>query len=137
MPVLMEGAARTRLVTLVVLLVVAVPLTIVAVAGSGGSDDEGGELRVERSVEVPEVRVFVTPDANRAERAGGQATVTVECLDRDGAVVASQPAPWPFTDTDDGTLDPHTHVPVDPERLNDLARCRLLRTKPPLAGPVS
>lgn len=132
----MEGPARTRLVAIVVLLAVAVPLVVVAAVGSGGDDEEGGDLRVERSVDVPEVRVFVTPGDNTAGRAGGRTTVTVECLGAGGGVLATATAPWPFTDTDDGTLDPHAHVRVDPDRLNDVERCRVRQTEPPLEGPV-
>jgi hypothetical protein len=133
----MEGPARTRIVALVVLLAVAVPLVILAAVGSGGDDEEDGGLRVERSVELPELRVFVAPDDNTAERAGGRGSVTVECLGPEGGVLASVSSPWPFTDTDDGTLDPHAHVPVNPERLNDVESCRLRRTEPLLEGPVS
>ncbi len=137
MPGPMEGAARTRLVALVVLLAVAVPLGVVAAAGSGGGDDaEESTLRVERSPELPEVLVYVEPDANTPERARGQ-TVRVECVDSGGGVIAGQVEQWPFTDTDQGTLDPHTHVPVNPDRIGDLERCRLRGTKPLLAAPLS
>jgi hypothetical protein len=134
----MEGPARTRLVALVVLLAVAVPLAIVAVAGSGGSDDEEDTgLRVERSVQLPELIVFLTPDVNKPGRTGGRRSVTVECLGPGGGVVASQDAAFPFTDTDRNTLDPHVHVAVDPARLGEVERCRVRPAEPPLEGPVS
>ena len=134
----MEGAARTRLVALVVLLAVAVPLVIVAVVGSGGGEDEEETgLRVERSPDLPELLVFLAPEANTPERAGGRATVTVECLDTGGQVVSRQDEAWPFTDTDQDTLDPHAHVPVNPARINDVERCRVRPANPPLEGPVS
>jgi hypothetical protein len=133
----MEGPARTRLVALVVLLAVAVPLTIVAAIGSGGGDDEDAGLRVERSPELPELLVFLSPDVNKPERTGGRQSVTVECLDTDGGVVKRQPEAWPFTDTDQNTLDPHAHVRVNPARINDVERCRVRPANPPLEGPVS
>jgi hypothetical protein len=138
MPAPMEGPARTRLVALVVLLAVSVPLTVVAAVGSGGGDDdEDSALRVERSTELPEMLVFLRPDANTPERAGNRETVLVECLDGDGGVIARQDEPWPFTDTDQNTLDPHAHVPVNPARINDVERCRVRPADPPLEGPVS
>jgi hypothetical protein len=139
MPARMEGPARTRLVALVVLLVVALPLVIVAVAGSGGGDDDQEEtsLRVERSTEASELVVFVTPDVNTPERTGGRRDVIVECLDPDGRVVARQDEPWPFTDTDQNTLDPHVHMPVNPARIDEVERCRVRDAEPPLEGPVA
>jgi hypothetical protein len=137
---LMEGPARTRLVALVVLLAVSVPLTIVAVVGSGGGGDEGegtAGLRVERSPDLPEMIVFLTPEVNTLERTGGRTSVTVECLDTGGRVLSRQDEAWPFTDTDRQTLDPHAHIRVNPARINDVAGCRVRPTDPPLEGPVS
>jgi hypothetical protein len=136
MPEPMQGPARTRLVALVVLLAAALPLVIIGVAGSGG-DEEDGALRVERSPDLPELLVFLNPDVNTPERTGGSSTVTVECLAAGGQVLASQDEAWPFTDTDQGTLDPHAHVEVDPARIGDVDRCRVRPAEPPLAGPVS
>jgi hypothetical protein len=134
----MEGPARTRLVALVVLLAVALPLTIVAVAGSGGGDDEEEEasLRVERTPDRPELLVFLDSDANTPERAGGRESVLVECLDEAGEVVARSDEPFPFTDTDQNTVDPHVHMPVNPARINDVVRCRVRPADPPLEGPL-
>jgi hypothetical protein len=133
----MEGPARTRLVALVVLLAVAIPLTIVAVVGSGGGDDEEeSSLRVERSPDLPELRVFLDPDVNTPERTGGRPSVLVECLDEAGEVVARADEPFPFTDTDEETLDPHVHMPINPARINEVVRCRVRPADPPLEGPV-
>jgi hypothetical protein len=137
MPDPMEGPARTRLVALVVLLAAAVPLTIVAVAGSGGgAGDEEPALRVERSPEVFEVRVFVLPEVNTLERSGGRRSVVVACVDGAGSVISNQTERWPFTDTDRGTLDPHAHVPVNPARIDEVERCRIRPAEPPLVGDV-
>ena len=133
----MEGPARTRLVALVVLLAVAIPLTIVALLGSGGGDDEEEtSLRAERSPRLPELRVFLDPDVNTRERTNGRETVLVECLDEAGGVVARSDEPFPFTDTDGETLDPHVHMPVNPARINEVVRCRVRPANPPLEGPV-
>jgi hypothetical protein len=138
MPIRMEGPARTRLVALVVLLAVAVPLGVVAAAGSGGDESEEGELRVERSTQLPEMLIYITDEsANVPERAGGRTTVTVECVDAEGRVVASQEDPWPMTQTDGNTLAPHAHVPVDQARIGDVKSCRLRGTKPLLEAKVS
>jgi hypothetical protein len=135
----MEGPARTRLVALVMLLAVAVPLGVIAAAGSGGGDEsEGAALRVERSTELPEMLIFITDEsANTPERAGGRDSVTVECLDARGRVVAEQNDPWPMTETDGNTLSPHAHVPVDPALIGDVRSCRLRGTKPLLQADVS
>jgi hypothetical protein len=138
MPDLMEGPARTRLVAVVVLLAVAAPLMIVAVAGSGGGDDEEeAGLRVERSVDLPEMLLYLSPDENTPDRVGGRESVTVECLDSGGRVLARQNEAWPFGDTDGNTLDPHAHVPVNPTRINEVERCRVRPADPPLEGPVT
>ena len=135
----MEGPARTRLVALVVLLAVAAPLVIVAIVGSGGGDEGTEEtgLRVERSPGLPELLVYLTPEVNTPERTGGRESVTVECLDAGGQVVSRQTEAWPFTDTDQQTVEPHAHVPVNPARMNDVERCRVRPADPPLEGPVS
>jgi hypothetical protein len=134
----MEGPARTRLVALVVLLALAVPLTIVAATGSGGGDDEAeASLRVERSPDLPELIVYLDPEVNKPERAGGRRSVVVECVDGSGQVVARGDEAFPFTDTDQNTLDPHVHMPVNPARINDVVRCRVRPAEPPLEGPVA
>jgi hypothetical protein len=138
MPDPMEGPARTRLVAIVVLLAVALPLGVVAAVGSGGGDEpEDESVRVERSVDLPELLVYLNPDVNTPERTGGRRTVTVECLGSGGQVVARQVEAWPFRDTDQNTLDPHAHVAVNPDRLDEVESCRVRPAQPPLEGPVS
>jgi hypothetical protein len=135
----MEGPARTRLVALVVILAVAVPLVVIAAAGSGGGGDDEEEvgLRVERASDLPELLVYLNPESNTRERTGGRRSVVVECLDTGGKVVTRQDETWPFTDTDQNTLDPHAHVRVNPARINDVERCRVRPADPPLEGPLS
>ena len=138
MPDPMEGPARTRLVALVVILALAVPLAIVAIAGSGGGDeDDEPEMYVQRAPEVFEVRVFLEPEVNTRDRTRGRRSVTVECLDDSGTVIASQDEAWPFTDTDQNTLDPHAHIPVNPARIDDVSLCRVKQARPPLEAPIT
>lgn len=138
MPDPMEGPARTRLVALVVILALAVPLAIVAIAGTGGDEeDKEPEMYVQRAPEVFEVRVFLEPEVNTPDRTRGRRSVTVECLDDSGTVIASQDEAWPFTDTDQNTLDPHAHIPVNPARIDDVSLCRVKQARPPLEGPVT
>lgn len=131
----MEAAARMRLAALAVLLAVLVPLVVIAVSSGGGADGPPAGLQVERTPGVPEVIVYVEdPEVNRTDTAGGAVRVTLECLDRDGEVVWSSREPWPFTDTDRGTLDPHVHLAMAATVVDRVARCRLNDTDPPLEG---
>jgi hypothetical protein len=133
----MEGASRTRLVALAVLLAVSVPLVIVAASGSGdGGEERPAGLRVEQTAGgLAEITVYVEDRSlNAPETAGGAPTVTVECVDGSGRVVFSEPERWPFTDTDDGTLDPHAHMGMNEELVERIARCRLEGTDPRLEG---
>jgi hypothetical protein len=130
--------SRTRLVALVVLLAVAAPLVIVALAGSGGEDrpERPDGLRVERTPgDLPEVIIYVEdPSLNEPATAGGATSVVVECVDAEGRIVWSRPERWPFTDTDGGTLDPHAHIGMDQVAVERIVRCRLTGTDPPLGG---
>jgi hypothetical protein len=134
----MQKASRTRLVALAALLAVAVPLVIVALAGSGGEErsERPAGLRVERTAgDLPEVIIYVEDRAlNEPATAGGAASVVVECVDAEGRIVWSRPERWPFTDTDNGTLDPHAHIGMERAALERIARCRLTGTDPPLGG---
>jgi hypothetical protein len=135
----MEGRARTVLTVIVVVLVLGVPLAVLF--ASGGGDDQpsastGTGLRLEPSTAFPELIVYVEPVANQPDRAGGARSVTLRCVDADGQLVAAQDEAWPFADTDAGTLDPHTHVTLDSERIDQIQSCTLVGTDPPLAGTL-
>ena len=135
----MERPARTRLIAVLVLLAVSVPLVVVLAVSGGGDEDEGEEpkpaLRVERSLEFSEMLIYIDDaSANRSERAAGRARVTIECVDSDGLVLASQEEPWPMTETDGNTLAPHAHLPVNPARIGDVVSCRIKGTDPLLEG---
>ena len=125
---------------LAVLLALAVPLVVVAAVTSGGGSPAGG-LRIERSsTQEPlgSLTIYVEePSRNVAETAGGKANVRVECLASDDRVVRRSTHPWPFTDTDDGTLDPHVHERLPQAQAKEVAKCRLAGTDGPLEGRVS
>jgi hypothetical protein len=130
----MEAASRKRLVALAAVVAVSAALVAVAVS-SGDGDEEPAGLRVERTPGAPEVVVYVEDlDANRAETADGAARITLECLDRDGQVVWSSREAWPFLETDEGRLDPHVHLRMEPAVVDRIERCRLKDTDPPLEG---
>ena len=134
----MDQASRTRLVALAVLLAVAAPLVIVALAGSDDHEtvERPAALRVERTPGgLPEITIYIEDRSlNKPSTAGGDTSVVVECVDSDGRVVWKLPEAWPFTDTDEGTVDPHAHIGMDPAQIERIARCRLTGTDPPLEG---
>jgi len=135
----MDQASRTRLVALAVLLAVATPLVIVALAGSGdeeGTPERPAALRVERTPGgPPEITIYIEDRSlNKPSTAGGDTSVVVECVDTEGRIVWKLPEAWPFTDTDQGSVDPHAHIGMDPAQIERIARCRLTGTDPPLAG---
>jgi hypothetical protein len=129
-----------RLVALAVLVAVAVPLVIVALSGGGeeaARDSAEGALRLERSPTTPEVIVYMEDSSlNDTETTDGRARVTIECLDGGGTVVFSRAFPWPFVDTDGGTLSPHQHLTVHPSMLQRVTSCRLRGTDPPLTAEL-
>ena len=115
-------------------------------AGCGSSSSEEGPsraaLRIETALaptgEGTELIVSIDePEANRPKTAGNRKAVALECLDQAGAVLVRARHPWPFTDTDDGLVDPHVHQPVPSRRLTTLKRCRLDGTDGPLSGRVT
>ena len=135
-----DAAARGRLVALAVLLGVGAVLVVVALlAGGSGGESETSTLRVERSPtpEGLELIVYVEAADNRAEVAGGESRVSVECEDEGGRVVARGEHPWPFRDTDDGTTDAHVHQRVPAAAAAVVTRCRLPGTDPELQGRIT
>jgi hypothetical protein len=127
------SATHARRRAAVVLAVAAAALVGVALATAGGEEADG--LRVERS--QAEVVVYLqNPDDNEPGRAGGERSVMLECLDADGEVLARAPMAWPLADTDDGTLDPHAHLPIDASTIQRVDRCRLGGTDPALEGGI-
>ena len=131
----MQGASRTPLVALAVLVVIFVPVVLVLVLreGEASRDRPVPGLRLEGA--PGELTVYLADlKQNKAATAGGARQVTLECLDRGGAVVFSAPQAWPFLETDAGTVEPHAHAPMPPEALNSIVRCRLKGTEPLLEG---
>jgi hypothetical protein len=132
----MEGASRTRLVALAVLLAISVPLVVIAVAGGGSGDAEASGLRIVPSTQgSPEVVIYLEDaGVNELETNHGKRQVTIECVDGSDRVVFNGRERWPFTDTDGGLYDPHVHVVMEPAALEQVARCRLKDTEPALEG---
>jgi hypothetical protein len=135
----MEGASRSRLVALVVLVVVGGALVAVALAGNGDPSRPGARpagLRLELVAgDPPQLTIYVDdPALNRLETTGGRRHVMLECLDRDGGVVITSSKAWPFGGTDARASGPHIHIPVQGGELRRIARCRLAGTTPPLGG---
>jgi hypothetical protein len=133
----MEAASRTRLVALAVLLAVCVPLVVIAVAGSGSAERKGTGLRVEPSFQgLPSLVIYLEDaDVNEPDTNHDRPRVTIECLDGGGQVVFSRARRWPFRDTDGGVYNPHVHLNVDPAAtIDQIVRCRLAGTDPPLEG---
>jgi hypothetical protein len=125
--------SHTRRRAAVVAAVGVAALVAVALATSGGEEADG--LRVERS-QVEVIVYLAEPDVNQPETAGGDRSVTLECVDSGGEVLARAPMAWPLADTDGGTLDPHAHLPIDPDTIQRVDRCRLRGTDPVLEGGV-
>ena len=135
------GEARRKWMALAVLLALAVPLVVVAILTSGEDSAPAGGLRVERDAVQGtggSLTVYLEePAVNVPATAGGKNTVQLECLDADDAVVRRSTHPWPFGDTDDGTLDPHVHERLPQAQAGRVASCRLAGTDGPLEGRVA
>jgi hypothetical protein len=114
------GIALIALLSLVAL--------VLALNGGGANDDDA--IRAERFLGPgpTELLVYVDPDANEPETADGARRVELECVDRRGRVVVKGAHEWPFTDTDGGIYDPHSHQPALPAELRAATSCRLRGT---------
>jgi hypothetical protein len=133
-----EGRSRILWIVLAVLVAVAVPLVVLALASGGGEESDEPDtasIKVERAPGLPEIVVYVEdPELNVAETARGRKRVIVECLNTADAVIYGRGYAWPFTDTDNGLLDPHVHLEIDPAQVERVSRCRLKGTTPRLEG---
>jgi hypothetical protein len=133
-----EGRSRILWIVLTVLVAVAVPLVVLALASGGGEESDEPDtasIKVERARGLPEIVVYVEdPDLNVPETARGRKRVTVECLNTADAVIYGRGYAWPFTDTDNGLLDPHVHLEMAPGQLDRVSRCRVTGTRPRLEG---
>src|SRR5688500_12701108 len=93
---LMEGASRTRLVALAVLLAVSIPLVVIAAAGGGSDESAGTGLRIEPSAQGAPFLVIYLEDADVNEPATnhGKRLVAIECVDDSDNVVFSGEKRW-------------------------------------------
>jgi hypothetical protein len=137
----MPERARAVLIAVVVLIVIGVPLAVLL--GGGGDEPKpklkpqrATGLRVERGTSGADLIIYVQPAVNVSARAGGRRQVVLECVDSDGDAVMAQDEAWPFADTDQGTLDPHAHMVLDPLSITAVERCLLEGTEPLLEGRV-
>ena len=102
--------------------------------------DPGTSLRAERfeGRRGPEVVVYVVkPLENVPATARGAKRVEVRCFDDARRVLVRGRHPWPFTDTDDGTLPAHVHQRAPRASVERVRRCELAGTRGPLRGPVT
>jgi hypothetical protein len=132
----MQAESRTPLVALAVLVVIFVPVVLVLVLRDGEAAREQRPAPGLRLEGAPgEITVYLDDrKLNRAATAGGARQVTLECVDTNSVVVYSAPVAWPFLDTDAGSVEPHAHVGMPPETINEVARCGLQGTEPLLEG---
>ena len=132
-----EPQARSRRVAGAVAVAAAAVLVVVALATRGGGEEEADGLRVERAPNGAEVVIYLeNREANVPDTVDGATSVTVECVDQAGTVLLSAKQVWPFADTDGGTLDPHVHMPLQPDQLASVDRCRVKGADPALEGGV-
>jgi hypothetical protein len=115
--------------------VVLAVLFVLAVAGCGG-DEPAAEpappkstgMRIELG--TSDLTIYVKPAVNLPERAGGARQVQLDCVDSDGDTVMAQDEAWPFSQTDGGRYQPHTHMSLDPLTITAVERCVLRGTEP-------
>jgi hypothetical protein len=65
-----------------------------------------------------------TSRLNTAKTTGGERSVTLTCFGANGARAFSVPQAWPMME-EFGYPFPHLHVPVGPQLLDTIRRCRL------------
>ena len=88
---------------LAVLVVIFVPVVLVLVLREGEAARERPVPGLRLEGAPGELTVYLADlKQNKAATAGGARQVTLECLDRGGAVVFSAPQAWPFLETDAG-----------------------------------
>ena len=122
-----SSATRVRLVALAVLLGVG---AVLAVGRSWLEVRTEATARDCASSASPtadglELIVYVAEADNQPDVAGGRSSVRVECADAGGQVLFRGGHRWPFTDTDNGTTDPHIHQRIPASAADAVARYRL------------
>jgi len=114
----------------------AVTVAVVGIPGCGDGHEPASRLDVE--IAGSDLIVYVSDlEANVPAIAGGAKEVELVCRDDRGVVVLRRVEPWPFTDTDDGSLAPHVHERLGAARSSDIAQCSLEGTAGPLQGAPS
>ncbi len=133
------GEARRKWIALGVLLALSLPLVVIALLTSGS--ESGAGLRIERGTPQATggaITVYVDdPAQNVPGTADGARNVRLECFGRNDRLLRRSTHPWPFTDTDNATLDPHVHERMPQQQVDQVVSCRLAGTDGPLEGRVS
>jgi hypothetical protein len=120
----------------VIVLIIAAPL----VAWTASADDEKRKpLRVQRETALtgaPELLVSLgDDDMNTLKTTGGNRSIRVVCVGRDGRVVMNRKKRWPFVN-ERGYDFPHAHLVADRTEVQRAQRCRLQGTNVRLEAEV-
>jgi hypothetical protein len=84
----------------------------------------------------PELLISLpTGRLNSRRTTGGRTTVSLTCFESSGAKAFTVPQPWPMME-EFGYPLPHLHVPVGPQLLETIRRCRLTGPGIDLEGHV-
>ena len=121
-----------------VLAIVVIPLVVWS-ASSGSDTKADPDLSVSYDPSRggdPLLTVTIAKELNVRRTAKNGRTVTLECLDADGNVVAQTEQPFPFT-ADEPGYGPHAHQLVPGDKIKFVRRCRLLGTRMPLAAELN
>jgi hypothetical protein len=120
---------------IVILVLVAAPLTIWAATSGGSGDEDKQGLIAERGVSVTGAPELVLSIAGDVQVTTGESSVRIECMDKDGDVIVKGTQPWPFIE-EPGFPYPHVHQTDSAEKIEGARRCRVLGTDTRLEAEV-
>jgi hypothetical protein len=120
---------------IVILVLVAAPLTIWAATSGGSGDEDKQGLIVERGVSITGAPELILSIAGKVQVTTGASSVRIECVDKDGEVILKASQPWPFIE-EPGYPYPHIHQADSPEKIEGARRCRVLGTDARLEAEV-
>jgi hypothetical protein len=145
-----------RLLVAAGVVLVAVALGVVLLAGSGGDAPVGGDLPTATQTEpLRTVTATLTleqaelpdsggrellvslpgPQFNTLDVTRGGVLVSLRCFDRGGALVLDQPVDWPLPE--EAGYPPHIHRPAARRMLDEIRRCRVTAPGIDFEGRVS
>jgi hypothetical protein len=112
-------------------------LSVIALLLTGCGEDPKLKVRFYDDVQLGrEILVSVPEDLNEPETARDAAQVRLQCFDRRARLIIDEAHPWPFEVDGVGDPLPHVHQHGPPTVLNQVVRCRLVGTDPPLEGEL-